>query len=509
MRSIRLCALLLFFTTTDAAQCAAPPLELPLRSLSVAPGTISRGIPISIGTPPQQIVLSPSLQLDTPFIPRYTKSCIYGANTPIPANDTRWEGQDEKAVCAGIYGGGFVPSLSKTFYDNGTNSPVSEIWFKRARFSEWHFVTDEFVFADYLEAYVQQTEVLPKKRYANTSFVLADEGATFGGLSSSALSLTPASRMLETLYQGGMVASKSWSLSNESLCLGCIDGNAYTGEFRDVRPATRERGGLSCLLQVKVESLDYHADATNAGVALIDTAYVTCVEPGVPFLVLPTDVRTKLPGKVTAGIETALGHNSFLRFRIEGGLEVDVVMEEIGGSDTKIIGEQIISLQTGSWGAYGEGIPVLGRPFTKSIVLRWDETSQQYGLAKKTPKADEKTELKPLGCDDFPSISKSVETTPSIGVIVGSIIGGFVAGLIFTMAAVFFYWRGHRGVKSKYEAMRGDDAVSLRAVDLGGRTLESRMSNASSVPAPSFRESLRSHFSQRSVSPQRAVSHQR
>ena len=136
-----------------------------------------------------------------------------------------------------------------------------------------------------------------------------------------------------------------------------------------------------------------------------------------------------------------------------------------------------------------------------SIWPRWDEATQEYGLANRNPKSDVKTDLKPLGCDSFPSIKEPVETTPSVGVIVGAIIGGFVAGLSFAVAAVFFYWRGQRGVQSKYEAMRGEDALSLWTVDIGSRTLESRMSGVSSLPATSLRESLRSHFKKRSVSP--------
>ncbi|KAJ8114752.1 hypothetical protein OPT61_g3434 [Boeremia exigua] len=497
MHSLR--AILASIAITEAARCAAPPLNVPLRRLSVTPGTISKGIPISIGTPPQHVVLTPSLQLDTSFVPRYTNSCTHDANTVFPSSDTRWKDQDGKTVCAGIYGGAFDPGLSTTFYDNKTNSPVSEGWFRKMQFSNWHFMTDEFVFLDYLEAYVQQNEALPGKRTCNSTFILPDEDATFGGLSNSVLGLTPNSRTLETLYGEGMIASKSWSLSNDSLCLGCIDVNAHTGDFQDFKVADRQQdGGLPCLLQVKVESLDYHADDTSVGVALLDTAYVACIEPGVSFSVLSADARAKLPKVAGAISEASAGSTSFLRFRIKGGLEVDVGTTELRTGDA---GAQLLSTQTGSWGAYGEGVPVLGAPFTDNIVLKWDETTQEYGLANRLLKPSGKKDLVPLGCDDFPSVSRSVETTPSVGIIVGSIIGGFVAGLMFAAAAVFFYWRGQSGVKGKYEAMRGDDAVSLRTIDSGGRTLESRMSNTSIAPTPSLRESIWSRFSQRTILP--------
>ncbi|KAF3036611.1 hypothetical protein E8E11_002622 [Didymella keratinophila] len=472
-----------------------------MRTASVAPGILSHGIPVSLGTPRQHLVLTPSLQLDTTFIPRYTNSCIYTTDTPVPADDTRWTDQDSRSVCMGIYGGAFVPSQSTSFFDNGTNSPVSEAWFRKTRFSDWRFMIDTFTFTDCVDAYAQQNQVLPEKRDVTTSFILPNEGATFGGLGASVLSLTPSSRLLETLVAAGMAPSKSWSLSNESLCLGCVDENLYTGQFQKFKVADRQKdGGLPCLLQLKVESLDYHDGPTSEGVPLIENAFAACVDPGVTLLVLPPDTRAGIGEAVGADWVFASSSSSnlggsFLKFKLEGGLEVDVKKP---GNTTA--GQQP-SINTGTWGAYGQDVPVLGQPFTDSIILRWDEATQEYGLANRNSKSDGKTELKPLGCDSFPSIEESVETTPNIGIIVGSIIGGFAAGSLFGAAAVFFYWRGQRGVQSKYEAMRGENAVSLRTVDTGGRTLESRMSGVSSPPATSLRETLRSHFRNRSVSP--------
>jgi hypothetical protein len=499
--------LVLSIRNAYAAQCTAPPLVLPIRTASVAPGILSHGIPISLGTPPQHLILTPSLQLDTPFIPRYTNSCIYTTDTSVPANDTRWTGQDGRSVCMDIYGGAFVPSQSTTFLDNGTNSPVSEARFKKLLLSDWRFMTDSFTFTDYMEAYVQQNGVLPENRNVTTSFILPNEDATFGGLGASALSLTPDSRLLETLVKEGLISSKSWSLSNESLCLGCIDETSYTGKFQKFKVADREKdGGLTCLLQVKVESLDYHDGPTSERVPLIENAFAACVDPAVSLLVLPPDVRAALGEAdiedwTSSSSRASDPSGSFLRLKLEGGLEVDVKKSGNHTADAVSKVNQELSTEDGTWGAYGQDVPVLGQPFTDSFILQWDGTTQEYGLAKRNSKSDVRKDLKPLGCDSFPSIKGPVKTTPNVDVIVGSIIGGFVAGLFFAAAAVFFYWRGQRGVQSKYEAMRGEDTVSLRTVDTGGRTLESRMSGVSSLPATSLRESLRSHFRRKSISP--------
>lgn len=225
----------LYATIAEADKCAAPPLRLPIRAVSVAPGTLSRGIPISFGTPYQQIALVPSLQIDNTFIPRYSNSCIYNDDMPFPSNSTRrllkrdgypgsfeedrgvagsrphWEGRDWRTGCAELYGGGFNPDLSSTFHDNGTNDQMREDWFKREKYSTWHFVTERFSFADYLETYMEQNEVLPEKRNLTTTFIFPDKGALFGNMSTAALGLTPNSTLLRALYEEMMIPSTSWS----------------------------------------------------------------------------------------------------------------------------------------------------------------------------------------------------------------------------------------------------------------------------------------------------------
>lgn len=504
---------LLLAKGAQANRCVAPPLNLPIKFFSDASRVLPHGVPVSIGIPPQQLVLTPSLQLDTSFIPRYTNSCIYALDTPIPANDTRWSNQDGRILCASVFGGGFVPGLSMTFHDNGTNDQINEAWFREIGFSDWHFVTERFLFADYVESYVQRNQVLPSKPNVTVSFILPDENATFGGLSSSALSLTPESRLLAALFEAEMVPSKSWSLTNETLCLGCVDNNAYTGEFRAFNLTARNlKDRPPCLLQVEVEALYHHSDVESVGVALIDEAFIACIDPGVRFLVFPADVNTRLfealgeDTKVTRNLSTSLegpptNGSNFLTFKLAGGFEVNVTIPDVKRAGAKEINKWTLAEGNENLGAYGQGVPVLGKPFTDSIVLRWDEKAQEYGMAKKSSRADGKSDLNPLGCDDFPPISNSMDAAPDVGVIVGSIVGGFVAGLLFAAVGMFFYWRGQKGVKSRYEAMRGEDAMSLRTVDTGRQTLKSRISGASEPSAPSLRDLLQSRFSTRSGSP--------
>lgn len=356
---------------------------------------------------------------------------------------------------------------------------------------------------------MERNEVLPEKRDVTTTLTLPDEGALFGNLSASALGLTPKSTLMQALNDRKMIPSTSWSLTNETLCLGCIDESAHTGEFQIFKAADRNKqDGLPCLIQTKVEALNYNPDAQTEGATVIDKTFIACIDPGVTLLVLPPDARQNLPGML--GRDVAYTYDDyfvfkgppkndtgFLTFKLEGGLVVNVTIPGGGDVNAQETGDWRLPIGNGKWGAYGENIPVLGRPFTDHVILRWDQNAQEYGIARVSSNPHRKENLKPLGCDEFPTIEKTVQTTPRTSVIVGSILGGFASGLLFAAAGVFFFQRGRRGVTSKYEPMRGEDGVALRNVSVDGR--DSRMSGA--LPAPSIRESVRSHFSTRSVSP--------
>ncbi|CAO2658142.1 Nn.00g074020.m01.CDS01 [Neocucurbitaria sp. VM-36] len=490
-------------TTVHAEKCAAPPVSLPIHAIPISPGTLSRGIPISIGTPYQQIALTPSLQIDNTFIPRYTNSCIHKDGKPLSSNNTR------QRSCTELYGGGFNPALSNTFHDNGTNDQMREDWFRREKYSDWHFVTERFWFADYLEMYVERNEVMPEKSNLTTSFILPDDGASFGNMSTSAFGLTPGSTLLKALFEAGMIPSTSWSLMNESLCLGCADDGARKGDLQTFKSADRnQQNGLPCLLQTEVEALNYHPDAQTEGATVINKTFTACIDPGVTFLVLPPDGGQILPSILGVDVKVRYddytvfqGHpktdTGILRFKLEGGLEVNVTIPGTGGGGARDTGDWRVPIGKGGWGAYGEYVPVLGKPFVDHVILQWDEKAQEYGIANVNLDPNRKQDLKPLGCDEFPTVEKTVKTTPRISVIVGSILGGFAGGLLFAAAGVFFFTHGQRGVTSRYEPMRGEDALALRAVSVDGR--DSRMSGG--LPAPSIHESLRSQSSARSVSP--------
>ena len=118
-------------------------------------------MPVYVGAPRQLLALTPSLQLDNAFLPRWTASCVYNGKTaavaaPAPAaNDAWWTGRDAREVCAELYGGAFNSCLSSSFHDNGTNNQVSEDWLRTVGFADWHFVTEAFAFVDYLGACVE------------------------------------------------------------------------------------------------------------------------------------------------------------------------------------------------------------------------------------------------------------------------------------------------------------------------------------------------------------------
>ncbi|CAI6339255.1 unnamed protein product [Periconia digitata] len=543
----------LFPATSIAESCAAPPLNIPLRNVSTAPGLLHIGIPIDFGSTRQIVALTPSLQLDNTFIPRYTNTCVHndvstGARraTPLVLRRDGYPGRLEElgttssnasntdttnwwVECADMYGGGYDPSLSQTLHDTRTNNNSdSEPWFATIKHTSWTFVTEQFAFSDYLSVYTATNEALPPKTNTTTSFILSNVNAQFGSLGASLLGLTPSSTLLRSLHADKLIPSTSWSLTNSSLCLGCIDTKSSQGDFHTFKPANRTANPkLPCLLQTTIEALNWHPDPTVEGVSLITSAFTACIDPGVTFLVLPPSVRqsfTKVLGREVAAEyndETAFkgappnaSGIGLLTVRVEGGLEVNV---SIAGAASKATASTPtaadldhdsqqrwrIPIGKGAWGAYGEETWVLGKPFTDALVLRWDAETQEFGLANRNPSFsllpptsssspaehrddDDEDTIKPLGCTSFPSIDKLVSTSPSTGIVVGTAIGGLVGGIVFAMAGLFFFRRGVKGARKKYEPLTGGaptaaaDNVSLRTLQSQQHLVEHRHYSAGS-----------------------------
>lgn len=306
-----------------------------------------------------------------------------------------------------------------------------------------------------------------------------------------------------------MIPSTSWTLTNSSLCLGCTDANAHTSDFQSFKPADRAADSkLPCLIQAKVEALNWHPKKGVEGATLIQDTFTACIDPGVKFLVLPDDARDafkeiverdvkgeyedyiafKGPPKEDVGI---------LTFRLEGGLVVNVTVPGVGRVGAEEVGEWKVPIGRGGWGAYGNQTWTLGKPFTDRVVIKWDEGAKEYGIANLNDDPSRKEDIQPLGCDEFPKVEKIVTSSPGTGVLVGSVIGGFVGGLVFAMAGLWFFKRGEKGVKSKYEPL--EETLPMTRIPTDRRTMDSAMSGA--LSPPSVRESMRSQMGSRSASP--------
>ncbi|KAF2681048.1 hypothetical protein K458DRAFT_392278 [Lentithecium fluviatile CBS 122367] len=522
----------LITSPTSAAKCAAPPLNLPYRNISVTPGLLTKGIPMQLGTPWQQVALIPSLQLDNTFIPRFSNTCVHNEVMPMDKNITNgkrdvildlwerdghpgsfeenggdqaqgspygaWEGENWWVKCSETYGGGYVPALSPTFHDNGTNDQIREWWFKKVDYKDWHFVTETWRFADYLDVYTHENYVAPEddKKQTTSSFMFADEGKLFGDVGASLLGLTPQSSLLQALFDRKIVPSMSWSLSNESLCLGCVDAGASKGDFQIFKPADRGKDDkLPCLIQSKVEALNWHPSLDVEGATIIEKSFMACIDPGVKFLVLPNDARATFKKIVERDVKGE--YEDYILFkgppkedvglltvRLEGGLEVNITIPGAGKVGAEETGEWQAPIGKGGWGAYGNQTFVLGKPFTDTIVLRWDAEQQEYGIAPLNPSRPSEPDLKPLGCTEFPKPSHSDNSKQTnTGVLIGSVLGAFTGGLLFALALLFFFRRGRKTTLSKYEPL--GDTVPMRAIPSDRRTVDSWMSGALSPPPPS------------------------
>jgi hypothetical protein len=517
----------------SAAKCAAPPLNLPYRNISVTPGVLTQGIPIQLGTPWQQIALTPSLQLDSTFIPRFTNTCVHNDDMPMGQNGTNsrrgvdltywkrdghpgsfeenggdqaegskygaWEGENWWVKCVETYGGGFVPELSPSFHDNGTNDQVAEWWFKRVDYSGWHFVTETFRFADYLEVFTETNDVIPKEEKINitTSFMLADQGKRFGDVGASLMGMTPGSSLLTSLHDAEIIPSTSWTLTNESLCLGCVDQTSSKGDFHIFKPADREKDDrLPCLIQARVEALNWHPNANVEGVTIIEKSFVACIDPGVKFMVLPNDARTTFKKIVDRGVKGEFEDYilfkgppkedvGLLTVKLEGGLDVNITIPGAGTAGAEETGSWKVAIGKGGWGAYGNQTFVLGKPFTDQIVLRWDDSQQEYGIAAANTDTSRKANLKPLGCDDFPELATSSGAKGvGLGVLIGSVLGAFAGGLFVALGLLFFFRRGRKDAFSKYQPI--GDTLPMQNIPSDRRTVDSWMSQALSPPPPSI-----------------------
>jgi hypothetical protein len=517
---------------TSATRCAAPPLNLPYRNVSITPGYLTQGIPIQLGTPWQQIALTPSLQLDNTFIPRFTNTCVHNDVMPMDKNTTSskrelglwrrdghpgsfeenggdqaeggeygaWEGENWWVKCSETYGGGYVPASSPTFHDNGTNDQIREWWFKKQDYKDWHFVTESFQFVDYLAVYTKTTEGVPgeDKKQMMESFILTDEGQLFGGVGASLLSLTPGSAILTSLYGNGIIPSTSWTLSNESLCLGCVDKASPQGDFQIFKPADRETDEkLPCLIQTKVEALNWHPTPNIEGATIIDESFIACIDPGVKFLVLPNDARATFKKVIDRDVKGEYedyilfkgppkDDMGVLTFKLEGGLEVNVTIPGAGKVGAEENGNWQVPIGKGGWGSYGNQTYVLGKPFTDHIVLQWNGNKQEYGIANANTDPNRKLDLQPLGCDEFPRVAKGNGTkSTGNGILIGSVLGAFVGGLVVALALLFFFRRGRENAFSKYEPLK--DTVPMRNIPSDRRTVDSWISGALSPPPPSVR----------------------
>lgn len=504
MLTLSLTAFLICAAT--ATKCAAPPLSLPYRDVSIVPGVLSPGFPLQLGSPFQSVALVPSLQLDDTFIPRYTNTCVYN----VPANTTATQRQnatsphasitdllardaapgsfaeadrnttlDSWTRCAQTYGGAYDPLLSSSFAENKTvlNN------------QDGYFFTDTWRFADYLSVYTTTTSALPPTANLNLTgtFRTVAPSATFGGYASGLLGLTPNSTLLATLVHAGIAPSTSWTLSNTSLCLGCEDRSLSTGAWHAFHPAdvhteSKSDSNAPCLIRASVSALTYRSRAQDAdGATLIASSFTACVDPGVGFLVLPPDAATAFGDVVDSDVraayedytvfERAAGNETgVVTVRLEGGLEVNVTLAGAGATgDADVEGEGEgwkVPIGKGGWGAYGNATWVLGRPFTERVVLRWDGVKGEYSIANRETAGARAADVHPLGCDAFPGVEKSVASTLAAGALVGSVFGGFVAGLAFAFAGVWFFRRGQKGARSRY-AQLDEDTVPMRAMSRG------------------------------------------
>lgn len=110
---------------------------------------------------------------------------------------------------------------------------------------------------------------------------------TYDNVSAAAGSLmTGNSSILAGFYEKEVIPSASWSVTNSTLCLGCIDNGAYTGDFHTFKYVEpKVNASLSCALQVKIEQIYWYPKSGVEGTFLVKNGFQACVDPGIDYLV--------------------------------------------------------------------------------------------------------------------------------------------------------------------------------------------------------------------------------
>ncbi len=419
-----------------AVACKTRPLYLPIRDVWTSVGSdMTRGIALSIGTPPQHLALHPSLMINSTFVPRYisgSSGCYNLSSSSQP-----------ETSCIARYGGGFRLDNSSTWTMDPNNAHVNAASYDR-RFTDFSNYTAGYDVLRLEDASNLETKAMP----------LVVPNDEFGQFSNSPLGLAESSVFLSALEASSIIPTRSWGLGPSGLCLGCIDASAINGTL--ISQPVGEPVEKNCALPMDVIDVVYQPSNGSAEVGISTSTFTACVEPGAQSLILPENIIDAYAGASGANPSSSTypyfsrfsldepKPDGVLVFTIAGNLKVSITLSPSNDSYY-----WHLPFGVGGWGNYEIGTFVLGGPFTEQVYLKYDDAARTYGIGgAKT--AGTSRDIQAVGCQlssDTPSAGSEPtfgDSGFSIGAIVGTAVGGVLGATLLTLTGCWFWWRNQR-----------------------------------------------------------------
>ncbi|KAM3543902.1 hypothetical protein ARSEF1564_003239 [Beauveria bassiana] len=388
--------------TAQATNCNLSPVRLSIQNVTIPSGKSRRGVAIQVGTPPQTLAFQPKWDNNNTYV--FGPKCLYEDFIHTPE------------ACATFRGGLYDPSKSKS----GGSTNQSFVPPKDP------FASDSYAYFTDLVKLDNNVSLdnFPIGRATNSSDwgLQAYDPLNIIGMSSGSL-------FLDTLYQTGKIASRSfgyfWGLDGTSsrdqldgsFVIGGYDkaktlGTAYTGTI-----SVKGNCPTGIIVTIRDIVLNFR-DGTDKSIFPSDnggTALLACVYPELPSLMdMPRtphfsnllDATGLVEKKRSTGIHwwnVLVGTKSNQLFdgdmtvHFEGGLQIAIPNRLLIVPETKIVdsgdivsnsSSQVIlidSLQD----VTSKSMPKLGRNFFSLAYLQSNQDSGQYSIWQLNPTPNE------------------------------------------------------------------------------------------------------------------------
>ncbi|MCJ1438326.1 hypothetical protein MMC27_007714 [Xylographa pallens] len=447
------------------------PISIPISNVSLQNSATSRGLAISIGTPPQNLALATNLRTNNTYVFNQTGVCT-GETT---------------AQCIQEHGGGFDKSSSTTWSQLST------------------YIASETVIVTTGDQYGSDTLTFGAQNLSTypIGLPLKENGLILDDLFDNSLGLGSNSTFLTALSNLGLIASRSFSIfwgltgtngnTDGSLIVGGLDsakmsGSGLTGTIspqnNDAVALWTDSCGTGLFVTVKDISLNLPNGSTSSILGGNFTQGLSmCIDPAYPGITLPPNTGPILNDLIGTpithiGVDEA-GNNNIpfynseiflasdvyqgdLTFTFENGLEIAVTNDQlvvpvwdtnangiaIQKNDTlrrvliNILGWPVLNVQ-----------PILGQPFLTAAYLSVNYDSNEFTIANvNVTETSNVVAIDSSGtCIPQPSVSPSpsgsnttitaTSTSLAPGAIAGIVIGTVAILAILGIGLLFFLRR--------------------------------------------------------------------